>query len=351
MQPPKWPDAPPCVNKIAGDEVRANLEEIVDKFGKHDAGAPRTELVRETCDKQIYRRDGSRIVLFSVPPSLAFRYAGVFAVMVRGYAEPDHGELTQARAAACLARAQSDLVAIGVGADALNDYRKKFEALADDPDVGAAHYLNCSDTGEPSYQESLSIMVHELTHQNTAGNCLYTSYGPLCFALSSDLPSSSIATVEELFDSDDPYLKKLNKAQQLYLVQFNKQNRGPAALFNELNAYTAGLEVSAALLKKDGPKGLLDKEGKPEAQMLPLVMLWTAKYLSELQDENPDLYASTFGPATGNHKSVETLLAHGEAAYQRWTTELDRHHLAASQPEHQIWLLYLEAKKHDIPRT
>jgi hypothetical protein len=279
-------------------------------------------------------------------------YAGFFQFVVRGYAEPDHGDLTPTEASTCLARAKQDLIAIGIGADVLDTYRRNFGDVTDDPDIGPVHFLNCSGTGEPSYQESLSVMVHELTHQNTNGNCLYTSYGPLCFALSRDLPSSSIATVEELFDSDDPYLKRLNKAQQLYLVQFNKQNRGPGALFNELNAYTAGLEVSAALLKQNGPKGLLDKEGKPKAQMLPLVMLWTAKYLSELRDENPDLYTSTFGPATGNRKSVETLLAHGEAAYQGWTTELDRRHLAASQPEHQIWLLYQEAKKQlDTPPT
>jgi hypothetical protein len=166
-------DAGGCVNKIAGDEVKAQLEEIVDRFTKHNPGPQSTVLIRESCHKQIYRRGTDRIVIYNLAGTRgAAYYAGVFQFVVHGYAEPDHGDLTPAEASKCLARARSDLVAIGTGADTLDAYRKKFGDVADDPDIGAVHYLNCSDVGELSYQRSLDAMVHELTHQNTENNCL-----------------------------------------------------------------------------------------------------------------------------------------------------------------------------------
>jgi len=328
-----------CLNAIASDEVKTNLEQIVDRFTKH-SGPLTSVLVRDACSKQIYRRGSYRIVIYRAGS------AGML-LFVRGYAEPDHGDLTPDEASKCLARAKQDLIEIGVGADVLDTYRKRNGDTMDDPDIGPAHFLNCSGAGALSYERSLSLMVHEVTHLNTQGNCLYTSYEPqyLCFALSGDLPTSSIATVEQLFDSDDPYLKKLSEAQRLYLFQFNKTNRGPGALFNELNAYIAGLEVSEALLKKNGPKGLVDKEGKPEPQMLPLVMLWTAKYLNEMRNENADLYASAFGPATDNRENVETLLTWGENVYEHWSAQLADHKLSANSSELAIWQQYLDAKK------
>jgi hypothetical protein len=197
-------------------------------------------------------------------------------------------------------------------------------------------------------------MIHELTHENTVGNCLYTPYPPgyLCFDLPGDLPSASIATDAELFDSDDAYLKKLSKAQQLYLFEFTKTNRGPAALFNELNAYTAGLEVSTAVLKQDGPTGLLEKDGQPEPALLPLVMLWTVKYLSQMRDQNADSYSSTFASGTGNRNNINTLLAHGETAYRDWTAQLDLHKIPRGSSEKEIWAEYLEVKKQlDSPQA
>jgi hypothetical protein len=307
-----------------------------------------TVLIRRTCSKEIYRRGSDRIVIYNMAgTSGPATSTNVFRYGMRGYAEPDNGDLTPEEASKCLARAKQDLITIGAGADVLDAFRKRFGDVTDDPDIGPAHFLNCNGAAELSYERSLTVMVHELTHLNTEGNCLYTSYGShrLCFSLSNDLPSTSIATVAALFDSDDPYLQKLSKAQRLYLFQFNEKNRGPAALFNELNAYTAGLEVSAALLKKNGPKGLLDKDGKPETQMLPLVMLWTVNYLNEMRDENAELYSSAFGPTTDNRKSVETLLTHGEAAYQDWSRQLAEHKLSANPSEVSLWHQYLDAKK------
>jgi hypothetical protein len=345
MQPPKWPDALPCVDKFAGEDAKENLEQIIDRSTVHKSGPLTTELIRTTCDKQIYRRGNFLIIIYSLPAATS--YVTDPRLAVRGYAEPVPPDQTPAGAMACLARAKADVLAIDVGAQTLNAYSQKFANIADDPDVGPAHYLNCTGTGDLSYQRSLSIMIHELTHENTMGNCLYTSYAPgyLCFDLPSDLPSASIATDEELFDSDDAYLKKLGKAQQLYLFEFTKTNRGPATLFNELNAYTAGLEVSSALLKQHGSSGLLEKDGQPEPALLPLVMLWTVKYLAQMRDQNADLYSSTFAPGTGNRNNVNILLEHGETAYLDWTTQLDRRKIRRGSSEKEIWAQYLEAKK------
>ncbi|HLX37232.1 MAG TPA: hypothetical protein VKR29_05500 [Candidatus Binataceae bacterium] len=336
-----------CLNSFLRDELKAKLEKVVDRFNKH-SGPLTTVLVRDACFKQIYRRGDYRIVIYNIPGNLgATQYAGRFVYVLRGYAEPDHGDLTSEQASKCLARAKEDLLAIGTGADVLDTYRKNFGDITDDPDIGPAHFLNCNGGGELPYERTLTLLVHEVTHLDTKGNCLYTTYGShqVCFALSNDLPSSSIATVAELFDSDDPYLQKLSKAQRLYLFQFNESNRGPAALFNELNAYTAGLQVSAGILKTKGTHGMLDKGGHPEPQMLPLVMLWTVKYLDEMRAENPDLYSSSFGPSTDNHKSVETLLAHGEDAYRDWNAQLAAHKLSAIPSEKALWQQYLDARK------
>jgi hypothetical protein len=64
-----------------------------------------------------------------------------------------------------------------------------------------------------------------------------------------------------------------------------------------------------------------------------------------LRDENAELYSSSFIPSTENHKSIETLLTHGETAYQHWSTEVAKHKLSASPSERGIWQQYLDAKK------
>jgi hypothetical protein len=344
-QPAKWPDAPPCINNIVGVRVRSQLEHVVDGFGEPGA-ALATELVRQTCDKQIYRRGRYRIVLYTVPHPPAEETPEKM-IWVSGYAEAEHGDLTATEDAACLKRASGDLSGWGVEETLLDKFRAKFPEYYDDPEVGPAHYLSCSGIGPLSYQRSLAVMVHELTHQLSDAKCLYISYPPgqLCFMLPDTLPSVSIATVDNLVASDDKYLKRLGKAQEMYLIEFSKLNRGPLFLFNELNAYTAGLEVSTAVLKHQGPAGLLLPDGKPEPSLLPLVMLWSAKYLNAMGERDPDFFSETLAPGTDNGSNIEALLTHAESAYAAWSKEMERRKLEQNPAEKDLWRKYLEIRK------
>jgi hypothetical protein len=124
MQPPKWPDASPCVNKFAGEEARENLEQIIDRSSVHKTGPLNTELIRTTCDKQVYRRGDYLIIIYSLPAATSYR--GDPRLAVRGYAEPVPPDQTPAGSMACLAHAKTDLRAIAPGERTLDAYDQKF---------------------------------------------------------------------------------------------------------------------------------------------------------------------------------------------------------------------------------
>ncbi len=175
---------------------------------------------------------------------------------INAFAGPNRPAVSDSAAAECLTRAGDDLRRFGIEPALLDTYRKENPQLWSDPDAGPARYLNCSGGRNAAPDESLMEMVHELTHQVTSdnGRCLFLGYPPgtMCFNIPSTLPSASIAILKKFPTEHRKDIETLGKAQDLYLVDFSKVNKGPLYLFNELNAYTAGNETMTAVARNDG---------------------------------------------------------------------------------------------------
>lgn len=328
--------------------MKPDLEKIVDRVDK-TAGPKASVLLQDTCDKRIYRRGDYRIVIYTLPQTLNTTRSGLSVTQyerIRGFAGQDRGDLGADQAKACVDRALADLQTIGVGSDAMALYRQRYAMQWDDPDVGPARYLNCTGKGI-SYQRSLSVMIHEATHELTKGNCLYSLHSgyTVCFSLPVTLPSASIAASEihNPVGQRSKYVEQMENAQTLYLSDLSSRNRGPGFLFNELNAYTAGTEVLSALLRTDGTEGLLEG-GKPVPVLLPLVSLWTVRYLNAMKKLDPDFYSEILAPGNADREQVDALLAHAEEAWQNWIAAEKQKHLTPLPDEEEIWKEYLAEK-------
>jgi hypothetical protein len=345
VPPATWPNRSPCLDDASAAPLLHELEKVTDST--NGAGPSTTELAKSVCEKRIYVRGKYRVVIFREPSSTTVGW-GAGNGMIGGFAGPNRPQVTDAAAAQCLAQAGDDLHRFGIEPELLDTYHKENPELWSDADGGPARYLNCSGGRDSAYYTSLMTMVHEVTHQLTSerGTCLFLGYPPgkMCFSIPSTLPSASIAILKEFPTENRKQLEVLGKAQDLYLVDFSKVNKGPLFLFNELNAYTAGNETLTAIARREGVDKLY-RDGERMSEMLPLLTLWVARYLAEMKQRDPDFYSETLTADTDDGRNIRALLTRAEDSYAAWIAELKKAGKGEKDPEHNLGQEYLKEKK------
>lgn len=345
VPPETWPNQRPCLDDASAAPVLNELVKATDIT--NTAGATTTELAKSVCEKRIYVRGKYRVVIFREPNSTTVGW-GAGNGMIAGFAGPNRPEVTDTAAAQCLTQAGDDLHRFGIEPELLDTYHRENPELWSDADAGPARYLNCSGGRDAAYYASLMTMVHEVTHQLTSehGTCLFLGYPPgkMCFSIPSTLPSASIAILKQFPTENHKDIEVLGKAQDLYLVDFSKLNKGPLFLFNELNAYTAGNETMTAVARHQGIDKLYHA-GERNSEMLPLLTLWVARYLAEMKKRDPDFYSETLTPDTDDGRNIYALLGRAEDSYAARTAELKKAGKREKDPDHKLWQEYLKEKK------
>ena len=88
----------------------------------------------------------------------------------------------------------------------------------------------------------------------------------------------------------------------------------------------------------------MSHEGKPAEFYLPLLMIYTVRYLQALRALTPELYHSEFSPGTENRGTIDLLLQRAETAYRGWAAELEKAGVREPESERNLWDQYLALK-------
>jgi hypothetical protein len=227
--------------------------------------------------------------------------------------------------------------------------KKKLATDWNDFDLGPAHWLDCATTDRSTFNSSVATWVHEMSHELTEQNCLYSTISKQkwCFDLPATCPPAKSAYVE-INSSDKELEKTLRSLQELY---FGERSQNTAiSLFDELNAYTLSTLVSTAALKQGGKKAIYTRQGFRKAEGLPTIMVNVLAYLSRFKKSNPTQYAIVFGAGSQNLIEVKALLQRAEQVYQKWTalsTKWDHPSDPMKVVETEFWNVY-QTKKNEV---
>jgi len=238
----------------------------------------------------------------------------------------------------CLARAETLLQELGLPTAIAADYRQRFSRICGETDRGPAKWFNCAPSQLP--QLELATWVHEMGHELGRPDCLYTwPHGEfVCLALDSNLPPRAVARLQAApttrrAEEAHSALEFL-QAQQSYLTVAL-----PFALFDELNSSTLTTTTMTALVPRWG-----QNLSQRPAQLLPLYLVYTLRYLEYVRTHDFAQYRRNFGRNAGNWQALEQLLHNAEAVYLKWAQALKGQGLREFEIEHDLWMEYLRLR-------
>lgn len=160
---------------------------------------------------------------------------------------------------------------------------------------------------------SLGVMLHELTHEMSVGECLWVAHARrmLCFDDSSAFPPRALGV---------PFTRWARMETRAALQDTRGYVEGHHAsgisLFDELNAYAVSTFVENALLVRSGTP-LKDESVERSAAATPLlvpVLIYAATYLVEFQRRSPEAFAAQFSENAINREAVGLLFQSAEDA-------------------------------------
>jgi hypothetical protein len=317
------------MSKPMGRETLHAIEAMVDDVARKN-GAPitPTTFVSGTCDKRIYTRDGRRIVAYRKGPrSLGIKTANA---------------VSEACWTAALAHLHT--LELPLADKILDAYQRAFPQLWDDLDLGPASYVSCAaDPAHEQYNETLTILLHELQHELRRDGCLFnaTSGEDFCYALPTKLPGRALARLDHMPVGDPEERSFYELLQHMYLVDVDQP---PLMLFDELDAYLSTARVWTAMLRKLGAPQLLDGKGHHMYLPLPLFALYSVRYLEALRVKQPKRYAEVFGPDTANRRTLMRLLDECGRAYDDWVAALAAVGAVPTEGERALWAAYLATR-------
>jgi hypothetical protein len=327
-----------CLTENAIRNVMPDLEILADKFNPSPSN--KTELKNSTCTKRTYERAGYRIVIYKDKfwsPELA---QGAIHPMKSEVDAPD----------VCLKRTLTKVEELGN--PGLNLIIKKAKVKLGerwtDPELGPVSWIKCEDKDSLEYYDSVTIMLHELTHLLIRDNCLYVPFGDrfACVSLPSSLPPIAEARVN--FDTYEKTIQDhINKAQDVYMGK-GREKETFLSLLDELNAYTVSLETALSFLEKKGKDTIYGPYDFRIMQYLPFVAFNIQLFLKKLKKNDPALFQRVFVADKKNQEALNFLISNSESVLNRWkaaTKENDNKQDPAHYVEDGMWDLYLKEKQ------
>lgn len=292
-----------------------------------------TELLEKACHKNIYLKNGLRIVIYKDP---LIENSPVSATVMPA---SDFNKTSQ-----CFKEAIQEIRSFDqpMLKDVLATNENRFGWQWNDMDIGPVKWLNCKDDMSMEWFTSLGDLVHELNHQNREESCLhYPGNGTaLCLNLSSELPRRSLAKMKRFPTRDKGVNAALLGIQKIYLTQMDEP---PLILFDELNSYILTNKVMTEVLRKHGATALFKKDGRGLV-LLPLFMFYSARYILLVKNKKPELYAKNFTPFSENMNNLKVLFSQGEKVYNEWVAELAKQNSPQAGVENALWQQYLLIK-------
>lgn len=305
---PKKAVDPNCIPDKAIQEILKSSEPLIDSMSQVQADATlKTVLSDESCFKRSYIRGAYKILMFRDPNDK--RHTVLASVKVAKKFEIDADQ--------CLVRALSDLKILDSSFTdkIIKLHQDRYQWLWNDADIGPVNWLTCTKEKDVNYYDSLAVFIHELNHEIREEECMVSAIDQekLCFKLDKNLPNRSIAKIDKIPAKDKDDEESLARIQTLYL---SATDQPPYLLFDELNSYILTTKIQSALLTKFGKETLVGKSGKRARTYLPLLELFSVRYLNQLKLKNPKLYAEYFSSNGENYKNLNKLFIESERTYQ-----------------------------------